>query len=73
MHFGFTPFGWFGWIFMVLFWVFIVVGIVALFRWLFPQPQVKKDEDSAFAILEKRYAKGEIDKKEFEAKKKDLL
>lgn len=67
--------GWgvFAMIHMLLWWVLILLGIVVLARWAFGCPQRgKKHEDSALTILRERYARGEIDKAEFEARKRDL-
>ena len=65
---GFAPFGF---IFMILWWALIIAGIVALVKWL-SRNSGTAGGNSAIDILKERYAKGEIDKKEFDERKKDL-
>ena len=63
--------GWFGGgIMMVAFWVLFIVFIV----WVVREISGKNSQSSSTAldILKERYAKGEIGKEEFEAKKKDI-
>ena len=65
-------YGAFGWLLMLLWWVVIIVAVVALVKWLTNQSKNDASGKSALDILKERYAKGEIDKNEFEEKKKNL-
>ena len=71
---GMMGWGWVGPIMMGIIWVGAVVVIILLIRWLLTSGVggAHKGEGSALDILKKRYARGEIDKEEFEGKKKDL-
>ena len=68
---------WWGWglgmmLMMLLFWGLILVGLVLGIRWLIAQGKQTRP-DSALEILRQRYARGEINREEFETKRKDLL
>ncbi len=56
---------------MLLLWGLVIVGLVIGIRWLFGQGK-KSRSDTALEILRQRYARGNINKEEFEDKKKDL-
>lgn len=67
-------YGWgmgFGWLFMIIFWILIILGIVYLVK-LIISAEKRTTGETALDILNKRYAKGEISKEEFEEKKKAL-
>jgi len=73
-HWEMHPMWWWGWgmmAMMFLFWVLFIVGLIVGIRWLIGKGKEQK-QDSAIEILRQRYARGEINKDEFEAKKKDL-
>jgi putative membrane protein len=56
---------------MMLFWILVIVGVVLAVRWLVSETKERRG-DSALEILRQRYARGEINKDEFEARKRDL-
>jgi len=68
--------GFFSMIMMAIFWIAVIIGIIFLIRWLVASTGHRnreiRSEVSALEILKIRYAKGEINKEEFEQKKKDL-
>lgn len=63
-----------GLLFMLLFWVLVIAGIVYLVR-LSGNGKRGADTGSnrALDILQERYARGEIGREEYEQKKRDLL
>lgn len=78
--------GMYGGVLSFLFWIFIVVLIIKLVRHAFGGGSCRWERkmhmmggmhrgmwgDKSMSTLRERYAKGEIDKTEFEQKKKDL-
>lgn len=59
----------FGWIFLAL----IIFGFIYLIKWIATQSgNNKSGSGRAEEILKERYAKGEIDKREFEEKIKEI-
>ncbi len=64
--------GWLGPVFMLVFWALAITGVVFLVRYLLRQGRGADREDSALEMLKRRYARGEIEKEEFEAKRRDL-
>jgi putative membrane protein len=60
-----------GFVGTVLFWTIVIFIIIKLFKRLRMHEEVKSD-DSALDLLKKRYAKGELTKKEFQEMKKDI-
>jgi uncharacterized membrane protein len=72
-HYNMMGGGWgiFMFIFMLIFLGLVIAGIVVLVRYLSPHAR-SQSADDALAVLKRRYARGEIQKAEFEEKRKDL-
>ena len=62
----------FGGIWMLLIMVLIVVGLVAVVRWLSRDEPSARGGSRALEILKERYARGEIDRETYQRMKADL-
>src|SRR3990172_6514699 len=71
MGYGWNGFNTFGWVFMIFFWLLLVLGVIALISYL-SKSGPSKEGQTPLDILKARYARGEINQKEFEEMKKDL-
>jgi len=74
-NYGYGGWGMMNWIgggfMMIAFWALLIILIVWIVREMKGNSSHKSSSD-ALDILKERYAKGEISKEEFEAKKKNL-
>ena len=63
----------FGWIFMILFWALIILGIVALAKWLISTGTLGGSAGKRpLDILKERYARGEVTRDQYEQMRRDL-
>jgi putative membrane protein len=79
----FWPYGWGmsgmmfgGGLVMLVFWAGIIVVAVLLLRWLGgigPGEPRHQSRQTALEILQERYARGEIDKQEYEERRRTLI
>jgi putative membrane protein len=60
--------GYFGWLWMLVFWV----GFIWFIVWLVNRGKEHEMPEDTLQILKLRYAKGELSKKQFEEMKRDL-
>ena len=62
---------------MIIFWIVLIAAVVLLFsgavNGLRGTKQYQEDASNPLEILKKRYARGEIDKVEYEETRRDLL
>jgi len=71
MHWGDVGgmgYGGFGWIFMILFWAMVILGIIYFIKQLSRCSKTTDGNESAEEILKKRYAAGDITTEEFKEK-----
>ena len=69
--------GWFGVIFVILIVILVIVALIFLLprlkqNYKIDEVETSSGKSNALEILKERYARGKIDKTEFEEKKKDL-
>ncbi|MHB1001120.1 MAG: SHOCT domain-containing protein [Armatimonadota bacterium] len=64
--------GWLMMIIITIFWLLILAGIVILVIWLVNRNKTPGAGENALDILNKRYARGEINREEYERMKQDI-
>ena len=71
---GMMPWGFSGFLLSLLLVFLFIVAVVAVVKWVWGQnmPPLLKGGGSVLDILKKRYARGEIDKEEYERIKRDI-
>ena len=62
----------FGWLFIVIFSIFIVLGVIHLVNLISTGRGRETHGESPLHILKRRYAKGEITREEFEKMKDEI-
>jgi putative membrane protein len=76
MHDWMPGMGWgFGPLLMIVFWILVILGIGYFVMVLVSRERkesVPQEREPPLEILKKRYARGEMNKEEFETKRKDL-
>lgn len=63
--------GFFGWTMMILFWLAVIVLIIWAIRSLTTKPSPRRP--TPLEVLERRFAAGEIDREDFEERKRLLI
>jgi len=61
-----------GWM-MIIWWILIIALVVVVIRALMKKTHKQDANETPMDILKRRYANGEIDKEEFEERKRELL
>ena len=67
--------GWgmgFGGPLMILFWIAVIAGVVVLVKLVLDQSSRSARDKSPLQILQERYARGEINREEYEQKRREL-
>lgn len=64
----------FGMVSMLLFWVLLIAAAAAVIKYVWGTgiSSERRQEKTALDILKERYARGEIEREEFDLKKRDL-
>lgn len=61
--------------FHFFFWILVIIGVILLIVWIVRQSGTRagaRGEETALDILNKRYARGELSKEDYEKMRKDI-